>query len=62
MAVEDGNCCSRASKVQKVSPKRAAEMLAANTLNRPLSKSTVRSFAAAMRRGDWLVTHQGSRV
>ncbi len=47
------------SKVQKISPKRAAEMLAANTSNRPLSKATVRSFAEAMRRGDWLVTHQG---
>ena len=47
------------SKVQKISPKRAAEMLAANTSNRPLSRSTVRSFAEAMRRGDWLVTHQG---
>src|SRR3954452_22938515 len=34
-------------------------MLAANTSNRPLSKATVRSFAEAMRRGDWLVTHQG---
>jgi hypothetical protein len=34
-------------------------MLAANTSNRPLSKATVRGFADAMRRGDWLVTHQG---
>ena len=34
-------------------------MLAANTSNRPLSKSTVQGFAEAMRRGDWLVTHQG---
>jgi hypothetical protein len=34
-------------------------MLAANTANRPISKSTVRAFADAMRRGDWLVTHQG---
>jgi len=34
-------------------------MLTANTSNRPLSKSTVRGFAEAMRRGDWLVTHQG---
>lgn len=47
------------SKVQKITPKRAAEMLEANTSNRPLSKATVRSFAEAMRRGDWLVTHQG---
>jgi hypothetical protein len=42
-----------------ITPKRAAEMLAANTSNRPLSRSTVRSFADAMERGEWLVTHQG---
>lgn len=47
------------TKVQLISPKRASELLDANTANRPLSRSTVRSFAAAMRRGDWLVTHQG---
>lgn len=47
------------SKVQKISPKRAAEMLTANTSNRPLSRTTVRSFADAMRRGEWQVTHQG---
>lgn len=33
--------------------------MAANTSNRPLSRSTVSGFAEAMRRGDWLVTHQG---
>ena len=47
------------SRVQKINPQRASEMLAANTSNRPLSKATVRSFAEAMRRGDWLITHQG---
>ena len=47
------------SKVQKISPARAGQMLEANTSNRPLSRSTVRSFADAMRRGEWLVTHQG---
>jgi hypothetical protein len=47
------------TKVQIISPKRASELLEANTSNRPLSKATVRSFAEAMRRGDWLVTHQG---
>jgi hypothetical protein len=46
-------------KVQKITPKKAAEMLEANTSNRPLSKPVVRSFADAMRRGDWIVTHQG---
>jgi hypothetical protein len=47
------------SRIQKITPEKAAEMLAANTANRPVSKSTVRGFADAMRRGDWLVTHQG---
>jgi hypothetical protein len=47
------------SRVQRITPVKAAEMLSANTANRPLSRSTVRAFAEAMRRGDWLVTHQG---
>jgi hypothetical protein len=47
------------SKVQSVTPKKAADYLERNTANRPLSKRTVREFAAAMRRGDWQVTHQG---
>jgi hypothetical protein len=47
------------SRVQKISPDKATEMLAANTSNRPLSRSAVHDFAEAMRRGDWLVTHQG---
>lgn len=47
------------SRVQTITPAKAQELLAANTSNRPVSKSTVRSFAEAMRRGDWLVTHQG---
>ena len=47
------------SRVQIITPAKAAAMLAANTANRPLSKSVVRVFAEAMRRGEWLVTHQG---
>jgi hypothetical protein len=47
------------SRVQTITPDKAADMLAANTTNRPLSRATVRGFADAMRRGDWLVTHQG---
>src|ERR1700709_2622928 len=47
------------SKVQKISPDKATEMLEANSGNRPLTKGKVREFAAAMRRGEWLVTHQG---
>jgi hypothetical protein len=34
-------------------------LLEANTTNRPISKSVVRSFAEAMKRGEWVVTHQG---
>jgi hypothetical protein len=47
------------SRVQTITPVRAAEWLEANTTNRPLSRAVVRSFAEAMRRGEWLVTHQG---
>jgi hypothetical protein len=47
------------SKVQTVTPQKAAEYLERNTANRPLSKRTMRDFAAAMRRGEWQVTHQG---
>ena len=47
------------SRVQTITPERASEWLAANTTNRPVSKAVVRSFAQAMRRGEWMVTHQG---
>lgn len=47
------------SRVQSISPAKASEMLVANTANRPLTKGKVREFAAAMGRGEWLVTHQG---
>jgi hypothetical protein len=47
------------SRVQLISPAKAAEMLDANTTNRPLSRTVVRGFAEAMSRGDWMVTHQG---
>jgi hypothetical protein len=42
-----------------VTPAKAGEWLEANTANRPLSKPTVKAFAEAIRRGEWLVTHQG---
>ena len=47
------------SRVQTITPERAAQLLAANTTNRPVSRAVVRSFAQAMRRGEWMVTHQG---
>ncbi|KMV19641.1 hypothetical protein ACT17_06275 [Mycolicibacterium conceptionense] len=50
------------SKVETITPERAAELLEANTTNRPLSTGTVQTFADAMRRGEWRVTHQGIAV
>jgi hypothetical protein len=47
------------SKVQTITAKKAATLLEANTVNRPLSQPTVRAFAEAMKRGEWIVTHQG---
>jgi hypothetical protein len=47
------------SRVQTITPAKAAEMLEANTTNRPLSRPVVKAFAEAMARGDWMVTHQG---
>ncbi|HEY5050458.1 MAG TPA: hypothetical protein VII50_06125, partial [Acidothermaceae bacterium] len=47
------------SKVQTITPAKAAEWLEANTTNRPVSRTVVRSFAEAMKRGEWIVTHQG---
>ncbi|MBO0839804.1 MAG: hypothetical protein J2O49_03155 [Sciscionella sp.] len=48
------------SKVVKVTPSKAQRWLDESNLhNRPLSVSLVRSFADAMGRGDWKVTHQG---
>lgn len=45
--------------MQTITPKKAAEWLNANTANRPISKPVVRGFAEAMKRGEWMVTHQG---
>ena len=47
------------TKVQSITPRKAAEYLEANTANRPLSTTVVKQFAEAMSRGDWMVTHQG---
>jgi hypothetical protein len=47
------------SRVQTITPAKAAELLEANTTNRPLSRPVVKAFAEAMERGDWMVTHQG---
>jgi hypothetical protein len=47
------------SKVQTITPAKASEWLEANTTNRPVSRTVVRAFAEAMKRGEWIVTHQG---
>lgn len=47
------------TKTQTITPAKAAQLLEANTSNRPLSRSVVRSFAEAMQRGEWKTTHQG---
>ncbi|MBO0883441.1 MAG: hypothetical protein J2P17_24515 [Mycobacterium sp.] len=50
------------SRIQTITPTKAAEMLQANTSNRPLSKRVVQTFAEAMKRGEWKITHQGVAV
>jgi hypothetical protein len=46
-------------EVIDVSPELAAEWLARNTNNRPLSKNTVQQLAGQIQRGEWQLTHQG---
>jgi hypothetical protein len=50
------------SRIQTITPAKAVEMLQANTSNRPVSKRVVQTFAEAMRRGEWKVTHQGVAI
>lgn len=59
VGVGEGMGAGVRTRVQTVTPKKAAEFLEQNTANRPLSARTVRDFAQAMRRGEWRVTHQG---
>ena len=47
------------SRTVTITPKKAAEMLEHNGHNRPLTRTRVREFAEAMKRGDWQLTHQG---
>ncbi|MFJ4657949.1 hypothetical protein ACIP5Y_42340 [Nocardia sp. NPDC088792] len=42
-----------------VTPQLASEWLDRNTCNRPMSKMMVTQLAEAMKRGEWLHTHQG---
>jgi predicted transglutaminase-like cysteine proteinase len=42
-----------------VTPDMAAEWLEVNTANRPVKQHVVAQYAAAMKRGEWKLTHQG---
>jgi hypothetical protein len=46
------------SEIILVTPEIAANWLAYNTSNRQLRKSLVRDYAAQMKDGEWMVTHQ----
>jgi hypothetical protein len=50
------------SKVQLVDPSIAAEILRYNAGNRKIDRATVEIYAAAMKRGEWKLSHQGIAV
>ena len=47
------------TELMKITPAIARQMLDCNTSNRPLRPGMVEKLAAAYRRGEWRVTHQG---
>lgn len=47
------------SEIMRIGPAQAKELLARNTSNRPINRGTVEEYAGAMKRGEWLLTHQG---
>lgn len=47
------------SEVAVITPAMATRWLEANTRNRPLSDTTVKTYAADMAAGAWHITHQG---
>jgi hydrogenase maturation factor len=47
------------TEVMTITPQLAKKMLEKNNSNRPLSERTIRTFAESMRRGEWILTHQG---
>lgn len=50
------------SRVQTITPAKAAQLLETNESNRSLSRQTVRGYAEAMQRGEWQVSHQSIAV
>lgn len=47
------------TQVKDINPRYASEALKKNSLNRPLSMTTVKSYAADMKAGSWILNHQG---
>lgn len=50
------------TRIERVTPAMAAEMLSKNTRNRTLSRARMIQMAAAMSEGRWRMTHQGVAV
>ncbi len=50
------------TRIERVTPAMAAEMLAKNTRNRAMTQARVIAFAEDMTAGRWRVTHQGVAV
>src|SRR3972149_7031007 len=44
-------------RIERVTPEKAAEYLASNTNNRPLRELRTRTYAEAMKRGEWRVNN-----
>lgn len=53
---------SVSSTIERIDPDRARELLAVNKGNRRVDRGTVERYAAAIRRGEWRLSHQGIAV
>lgn len=49
-------------EVQNITPERAKQLLQANTANRPITKMNVQRFENQLRRGEFMLTHQGIAI
>lgn len=50
------------TKVVKITPKMAEQLLARNHVNRPLNESNVNSFCEILKRGEFMLSHQGIAI
>lgn len=57
-----GNYVHVSSRVEEIGPERARQMLAMNRGNRRIDPGTVNRYVAAMRRGEWQLSHQGIAI